>query len=169
MHGARDWSTNTVLGAATKFLRNPTTMLRDHDKQLAELEELYQAGKKMLKLGSNRQLRAELAKRTGIPDKMLTRARQFASQYSTGEFAALMRLRKPDGSPFNASYVPWLLKMPWRTKLGRRARSEYQRQFAEMGWSVAKVRAWILAMTGGSTKRGGRRQRSRFGQAAGRK
>jgi len=121
-------------------------MLRDHDKQLRKLENLFLAGRECSKTGRDRKRQAEIAKRFGLTPKMLTLAKQFASQYTKGEFVELIGLRKPNGKPFDINYVPWLLRLPWRTKSLRRRRSEYQREIAESAWTVRKLRnffRWI--------------------------
>jgi hypothetical protein len=116
------------------------TMLRDHDKQLSKLENLFRAGKECLKIGRDPQLRAELAKRFGLTLKMLTLAKQFASQYTEEEFAELIRLRKPDGKPLNTGYIPWLLSMPWRTETDRQTRTAFQKEIAERGLTAPETR-----------------------------
>ena len=140
-------------------------MLRDHNKQLSKLENLYQAGKEMLKLGRSTELRAELAERTGIHSKRLTLARQFARQYSPEDFAELLCLRKPDGFPLNTGYIPWLLTLPWRTDIDRQRRHEFQKEIAHKGWTAPETRAEIhrrrpspISTVSGSERRGRKRK-----------
>jgi hypothetical protein len=118
----------------------------NHEKQLRELKNLYQVGNEMCKSGRSQKLRAELAKRRRLSYDMLALARQFATQYTRADLAELIGLRKPDGSPLSTEYLPWLLMLPWRTKSCRHSRRNYQRQFAELGWTARKVRNWIVFM-----------------------
>lgn len=115
-------------------------MKRDHDKQLSKLENLHHAGMEMLELGRNRKLWDELAKRHGIPYNRLTLAKQFATQYSVRDLAELLCLRKPDGTPLDTDYVPWLLTLPWHSERQRWMRSAFQNEIAQKGWTAREVR-----------------------------
>ncbi len=118
-------------------------MRHDNRKQLSKLENLYNAGMEMRKLGRNRKRWVELAKRVGIRHTQLRVAEEFAIQYSPEEFAELTRQRRFDGTPLDIEYVPLLLTLPWLKEHQRLLRSLFQQEIVIQGWSVNEVRSEI--------------------------
>jgi len=66
----------------------------------------------------------------GIGYDLVHKARQFAEMYTEGEFQALCKLRRPDGTPLDWSQVQYLLRVR-----DKRVRNRFQRQAAREGWS----------------------------------
>lgn len=119
--------------------------LRKAELQVAVIREFHQAGKEMMRVGSDAAAREEISGKYLIGDKRLGKARRFAEQYTAAEVDGLCALRKPDGSPLQVGHLDSLLGLPWKTESDRCKRAALEREAAEEGWTAPELAAEISA------------------------
>jgi hypothetical protein len=119
--------------------------MRKTAAQVAELRNFHQAGKEMLQIGAHmrvserRNRKYLIGCRYSVLRIFLSKARQFAEQYTADELDELCALRQPDGSPLQIRHLFLLLRLPWQNDADRSRRAELQKEAAESGWTPVQL------------------------------
>ena len=126
--------------------------LRMAEAEVAELRNLHDAGKEMLRMPqswpeSMRRDSEYLIKCIyfferrffGRVESLLAIAPEFAKKYTAAELDVLCTLRRPDGSPLQVDHLELLLSLPCKTDVDRCQRSELQKEVAEKSCTPAEL------------------------------